>query len=107
VVEKPEEIAKIYLAKTELGIEGTILVGNPIPEEHAIPESEVEHYIKQALKECEEKGITGKQVTPYLLSRVAELSNYKTLRANIELLKNNVRLACQIAKEITTLKLQG
>jgi len=107
VVEKPEEIAKIYLAKTELGIEGTILVANPIPEEHAISESEVEVYIKQALKECEEKGITGKQVTPYLLSRVAQLSNYKTLRANIELLKNNVGLACQIAKEITTLKLQG
>ncbi|QAV34174.1 pseudouridine-5'-phosphate glycosidase [Fervidobacterium changbaicum] len=107
VVQQPDEVAKIYLTKKELGIEGAVLVANPIPQEYAIEESEVQKYIEQALKECEEKGITGKQVTPYILSRVAELSNYKTLRANIELLKNNVRLACQIAKEIVNLKVQG
>jgi len=103
VVESASEIAQVYLAKKELGIEGSIMVANPIPDEYAIAESEVEGYINQALKECEENGITGKQVTPYILSRVAQLSDYKTLRANIELLKNNVRLACQIAKELTVI----
>ncbi len=101
VVESASEIARVYLSKKRLGIEGSIMVANPIPQEYALAESEVEGYINQALKECEEKGITGKQVTPYILSRVAQLSDYKTLRANIELLKNNVKLACQIAKEIT------
>ncbi|SHN70324.1 pseudouridine-5'-phosphate glycosidase [Fervidobacterium gondwanense DSM 13020] len=103
-VQNAEEIAKIFKAKKELSIEGSILVANPIPEEYIVPESEVEGYIQQALKECSEKGITGKGVTPYLLSRVAELSNYRTLKANIELLKNNVRLACQIAKELVKLR---
>ncbi|MGB9614414.1 MAG: pseudouridine-5'-phosphate glycosidase, partial [Fervidobacterium sp.] len=65
-----------------------------------ISEQEVEGYIRQALNECFEKGISSKLVTPYLLSRVAELSNGKTLKANIELLKNNVHLACQIAKSL-------
>lgn len=103
-VQNAEEIARIFKAKKELSIEGSILVANPIPEEYIVPESEVEGYIQQALKECSEKGITGKGVTPYLLSRVAELSNYRTLKANIELLKNNVRLACQIAKELAKIR---
>ncbi|MGC8902337.1 MAG: pseudouridine-5'-phosphate glycosidase [Fervidobacterium sp.] len=99
-VDSPEEVTKVFKAKRELGIEGALLVANPIPEEFSISEQEVEGYIRQALNECFEKGISGKLVTPYLLSRIAELSNGKTLKANIELLKNNVHLACQIAKSL-------
>ncbi|MEN3042222.1 MAG: pseudouridine-5'-phosphate glycosidase [Fervidobacterium sp.] len=103
-VETPEEIVEIFKAKTHLGIEGALLVANPIPSQYAISESEVQIYIQQALNECFEKGIVGKQVTPYLLSRIVELSNGKTLKANIELLKSNVVLACQIAKELKVMK---
>lgn len=102
-VDNSDEIARIFKAKKELGIEGALLVANPIPNEYVIPESEVQGYIQQALNECFEKGISGKYVTPYLLSRVAQLSNGRTLKANIELLKNNVVLACQIAKSLKTL----
>ncbi len=100
-VDSPKEVAEIFKAKKALDIEGAILVANPIQQEHVIAESEVQGYIDQALNECFEKGISGKNVTPYLLSRVAELSDGKTLKANIELLKNNAELACQIAKELT------
>uniref|UniRef100_A0A7C4W1K8 Pseudouridine-5'-phosphate glycosidase n=1 Tax=Fervidobacterium thailandense TaxID=1008305 RepID=A0A7C4W1K8_9BACT len=100
VVEHPKEIATIYTVKKELGIEGSVLVANPIPAEYAVSESEVQTYIKTALNECFEKGITGKTVTPYLLSRIAELSGGKTVRANAELIKNNVKLACEIAREL-------
>jgi len=100
-VDSPKEVAEIFKAKKALDIEGAILVANPIQQEHVIAESEVQGYIDQALNECFEKGISGKNVTPYLLSRVAQLSDGKTLKANIELLKNNAELACQIAKELT------
>jgi len=100
-VDSPKEVAEIFKAKKALDIEGAILVANPIQQEHVIAESEVQGYIDQALNECFERGISGKNVTPYLLSRVAELSDGKTLKANIELLKNNAELACQIAKELT------
>ncbi len=99
-VDSPEDIAKVFRAKKLLGIEGALLVANPIPQEFVISEQEVDGYMKQALSECFEKGITGKGVTPYLLSRIAQLSNGKTLISNIELLKNNVLLACQIAKSL-------
>ncbi|ABS61034.1 pseudouridine-5'-phosphate glycosidase [Fervidobacterium nodosum] len=102
-VDSPEDIAKIFRAKKSLGIEGALLVANPIPQEFVISEQEVDGYMKQALSECFEKGITGKAVTPYLLSRIAQLSNGKTLTSNIELLKNNVLLACQIAKSLKTM----
>ncbi|MCX7654140.1 MAG: pseudouridine-5'-phosphate glycosidase [Fervidobacterium sp.] len=103
-VETPEEIVEIFKVKTNLGIEGALLVANPIPSQYAISEKEVQGYIQQAINECFEKGIVGKQVTPYLLSRIVELSNGKTLKANIELLKSNVVLACQIAKGLKVMK---
>lgn len=102
-VDSQEDIAKVFRAKKSLGIEGALLVANPIPQEFVISEQEVDGYMKQALSECFEKGITGKAVTPYLLSRIAQLSNGKTLTSNIELLKNNVLLACQIAKSLKTM----
>lgn len=102
VVEHPKEIATIFTVKKKLGIEGSLLVANPIPAEYIVSESEVQAYMKTALNECFEKGISGKGVTPYLLSRIAELSGGKTVRANAELIKNNVKLACEIARELST-----
>lgn len=97
-VHSPEEVVEVYKRKVQLGLDGTLLVANPIPPEHAIAEEEVSGYVTQALNECLERGISGKAVTPYLLSRIAELSGGRTVRANVELLKNNVALACEIAK---------
>ncbi|ODN31481.1 pseudouridine-5-phosphate glycosidase [Fervidobacterium thailandense] len=103
-VEHPEEVATMFKLKRELAMEGSILVANPIPSEYAISESEVQALINTALTECFERGITGKAVTPYLLSRVAELSGGRTIKANVELIKNNVKLACEIAKELTEMR---
>jgi pseudouridine-5'-phosphate glycosidase len=97
VVESPEQIAGIYGMQGSLGLEQGILVANPIPKKHEIPRAIMEGYLGTALTELDRAGVTGKQVTPFLLSRVFELSGGKSLEANIELLYNNVRLACRIA----------
>jgi pseudouridine-5'-phosphate glycosidase len=96
-VESPEQIAGIYRAHRSLGFEQGLLVANPIPKEHEISRSVMEGYLRSALTELERAGVTGKQVTPFLLSKVLELSGGKSLDSNIELLFNNVRLACGIA----------
>ncbi len=100
VVDSPEQIAQIFKVKENLGIFSGILVANPIPEKYVLRLEEVEDATQKALQEAQEKGITGKEVTPFLLSRIAELTNYKTVHSNLELLKNNVRLGCQIAKSV-------
>jgi len=95
--DSPKEIVAIFNEKEKLGIEGAILVANPIPEQSEIPREELEEYIKKAVAEAKENGISGKSLTPFLLSRLTELSGGKTLTANIALLKNNASLAGEIA----------
>ncbi len=95
-----EEIAKIYKTKNSLGIESAILVANPIPEEYEIPKDIVDKWIDKAIFEANEKGIKGKALTPFLLARIVEISEGKALDANIELVKNNARVAAKIAKEL-------
>jgi len=96
-VESPEQVAAIYRTQRALGFEQGLLVANPVPREHEIPRKTMEGYLDTALAELDRAGVTGKQVTPFLLSRVLELSGGRSLDANIELLFNNVRLACRIA----------
>ncbi len=100
VVDSPEQIAQIFKVKENLGIFSGILVANPIPEQYVLSLEEVEEATQKALGEAQEKGISAKEVTPFLLSRIAELTNYKTVHSNLELLKNNVRLGCQITKSV-------
>ena len=95
-----KEIAKIYKTKNSLGIESAILVANPIPEEYEIPKDIVDKWIDKAIFEANEKGIKGKALTPFLLARIVEISEGKALDANIELVKNNARVAAKIAKEL-------
>ncbi len=95
-----EEIAKIYKTKNSLGIESAILVANPIPEEYEIPKDIVDKWIDKAIFEANKKGIKGKALTPFLLARIVEISEGKALDANIELVKNNARVAAKIAKEL-------
>lgn len=95
------EIAKVIKEKRKAHLHGGILVVNPIPEEYAMNEEEMNQAINQALKEAEEQGVHGKEVTPFLLKRVVELTGGESLEANIQLVLNNARLGAQIAKDLT------
>jgi pseudouridine-5'-phosphate glycosidase len=96
----PAEVASIAQIHWDLGLESAILVVVPLPKEVALPRDEVEKMIEQALSEAREKAIHGQAVTPFLLNRVSELSGGASLQANLELLRNNARLAAQIAVQL-------
>lgn len=95
----PKEAAEIVKAKDELGLDGGILVSNPIPEEYALPHEYIDKFVKQALEDAEKAGVRGKDSTPFLLKRIVELTGGESLEANIALVKNNALLGAQIAKE--------
>ncbi len=97
-VQSETDIATIYTEKNRIGVKSAILVANPIPEEYEIEKRVVDKWIDRAVKEANEKGIKGKALTPFLLSRIVEISEGKALSANIELVKNNARVAARIAK---------
>lgn len=94
------EIAKAHKMRGLLGLPGGQLIANPIPADAEIPRSEMEPVIERALKDAVTHGITGKSVTPYLLQRVFELTEGRSLTANIALVLNNAALAAQIACEM-------
>ena len=96
-IDTPEELAAAFMAQQELGMKGGMLVTNPIPEEYAMPLDTINAAIEQALQECEEKGIHGKETTPFLLARVAELTGGNSLASNIRLVYNNAALAAKTA----------
>ncbi|WP_139491265.1 pseudouridine-5'-phosphate glycosidase [Brevibacillus dissolubilis] len=102
-VNSAEEMAEILHSKAQLGLEGGTVIANPIPEEHALPADEIEAAIQQALKEADENGIAGKAVTPFLLSKLGEITAGKSLASNIELVKNNARVGAAIAIELAKL----
>jgi len=97
VVNNPEEIAAVYRVQQSFGFEQGLLVANPVQKRYEIPRETMERYLQTALKELDRAGVTGKEVTPFLLAKVLELSGGKSLKTNIELLFNNVGLACEIA----------
>ena len=92
-----EEIARTFRAQQEMGMKGGMLVTNPIPEEYAMDEQLINGAIDQAVRESVEQGIKGKEITPFLLARVAELTGGDSLESNIQLVYNNARLASAIA----------
>ncbi len=97
-LDSPKEIANFQKARQTLGIAGGLLVANPIPSESEIPQSEMTVYIRQALGDAEIAGVRGKAVTPWLLSRMLEITGGRSLVANIALVENNARLAAKIAR---------
>jgi pseudouridine-5'-phosphate glycosidase len=99
-VDSPEEIAGMYRAQRDLGLEQGILVANPIPAASEIPRETVDRWANRAAAEMEGAGVRGRDVTPYLLARLAELSEGRTLESNVALLENNVRLGCAVAHAI-------
>lgn len=92
-----DEIAAAMRAKWDLGIDGGVIVANPIPVADEIPEAEISVLIARAVAEAESKGITGAAITPYLLGRIVELSGGESLRANIALVKNNAAFGAELA----------
>ena len=96
-MDKTIEIARALRTKIDLGIDGAVLVTNPIPPEHAMVEEEISEIIELAIDEMNQRGIVGKETTPFLLARIAEQSLGESLQANIELVLNNARLAAEIA----------
>jgi pseudouridylate synthase len=98
--ETAEEIAKIIKTRDDLRLKNAILVTNPIPAEFEVSADLLNQILSESLDLAEKNGITGKEVTPFLLSRMSELSKGDTLKANVSLLENNAKLAAQIASAI-------
>lgn len=97
----PEEIARLFITHKKLGLRSAILIANPVPNDDEIPKDIIDKYIDRALAECSEKKIIGKNVTPFLLKKIVTLSAGKSLKTNIALALNNVKLGAQIAKCLT------
>ena len=93
----PAAIANFQATREQLGIEGGMLVANPVPEEDEIPREEMEIYINRAISHAERDDITGKAVTPYLLGDIFRLTDGRSLETNIALVRNNAQLAAEIA----------
>ena len=102
-MDTPAEIAKVLYAKSDMGLGGGTLVTNPIPEEHSMDATVINAAIDAAIAEAEEKGIKGKDITPFLLDKIQKITGGTSLASNIELVLNNAHLASRIAVELSKL----
>jgi pseudouridine-5'-phosphate glycosidase len=102
-MDDPAQIAKAHRMRGLMGLPGGQLIANPIPASDEIPAQELAPIIAQAQSEAEAKGISGKGVTPFLLARIFDLTDGRSLTANIALVRNNARLAARIAKALIDL----
>jgi pseudouridine-5'-phosphate glycosidase len=100
VVNDEKEAAGIIRAMQDLGLRGGMIIANPIPEEFALSMEYMNEMIEQAVRAAEKEGVKGKKLTPYLLNKIKELTGGKSLKANIELIKDNARVAAKIAYEL-------
>lgn len=102
-VDSEEALAKAIKAKWDLGLNGGMVIANPIPEEYQMDYNTITEAIEKALKEAEEKGIKGKESTPFLLAKVKEITGGESLEANIQLVYNNVKVGAKLAVELSKL----
>ncbi len=98
---KVEDIANAHIIRKSLGLPGGQLIANPIPNRYEINHAIIKPIINEAQKDADNIGITGKEVTPYLLQRIYELTEGRSLSANIGLVRNNAKLAAKIATELS------
>ena len=96
----PADVAAIAKAKWGMGLEGGMLIGNPVPEEYAMDFDEMSAVIDRAMAMADEAGVKGKNITPFLLAHIVELTGGNSLKTNIQLAYNNARAAAQIAVEL-------
>lgn len=102
-MDTPKEVASSFSVKETIGLEGGMLVTNPIPDEYAMAPEAISSTIEAAVKEANDTGVKGKDITPFLLDKIQKLTGGKSLAANIQLVYNNARLASAIAKELVSL----
>lgn len=102
-VDQVDELAKAIKAKWDLGLDGGIVIANPIPEAYQMDYEEISKAIDQAIQEAEEKGIHGKESTPFLLARVKDITGGESLESNIQLVYNNANVAARLAIELARL----
>ncbi|NLC66412.1 MAG: pseudouridine-5'-phosphate glycosidase [Clostridium sp.] len=100
-IQKPREFARFIKTKEELGLKGGNLIVNPIPKEYSMDHNLINKVIEEAILEAKEKGIHGKDTTPFLLSKIKDITKGESLEANIELVYNNAILGAKIAKEMS------
>lgn len=103
-MDKVSEIAKAMIAKDALSMKGAIVIANPIPKEYAMDSKYISKIIDDACIEANENGITGKNVTPFLLDKIQKITGGKSLEANIQLVYNNAKLGAQLAVEFCKLR---
>jgi pseudouridine-5'-phosphate glycosidase len=96
-LDTPEEQAGFIRTKWRLGLSGGVVVSNPVPLEAAMPKEEIDRITEQALREADEQGVSGKAVTPFLLSRIKELTGGRSLATNIALVKHNALVGARLA----------
>lgn len=96
-LDEPADIAAFLRTHWQLGLSSGVVVANPVPLDAEIPAAEVEQWIAQALREAAEQGVAGKASTPFMLKRIAELSNGRSLATNIALVKHNAVLGAKLA----------
>ena len=96
-MDTPAEIAAAFRVKLDAGLEGGMLVTNPIPEEYSMNPEVIDAAISQALSEASAQGIHGKETTPFLLARIKDITGGDSLASNIQLVLNNARLAAAVA----------
>jgi len=99
-VDSEKELAAMFRAQRELEYKGGMLVTNPIPEEYAMDKAVIDAAIEEALRQCAEAGVKGKESTPFLLAKVVELTGGNSLESNIKLVLNNAALAARTACEL-------
>lgn len=103
-VDTPEELARIFHTKREMGLKGGVLVGNPIPKEYSMDKSVIDAAIDTAIAQANEQGIHGKETTPFLLAKVSELTGGNSLESNIQLVFNNVALGAKTAAALASIE---
>ncbi len=99
-----EEVARIMNTKWDLGMKGGLVIGNPIPEEYALDFNEMEAVINKAIKLADEKGIRGKNITPFLLAMIKDMTNGVAFASNVQLALNNAKVAARIAVQYQKLQ---
>jgi len=96
-IDSPEEAAAAMSARWAMNISGGMVIANPVPEAYSMDPVEIDKVIRKAIDQMNDEGITGKDTTPYLLSRIGEQTGGESLDTNVQLVLNNARLAAQIA----------
>ena len=102
-LDTPEELAQAFKAKADMGLKGGMLVTNPIPEEYSMDPVRINKAIDEAVLDAESKGIRGKEITPFLLERIKDITGGDSLASNIRLVLNNAALAAATAKALCAL----